>query len=202
MNVHPISVYVDGINPHQAFRRTVRTTTLAIHQAYYDELDHWTQLPDPDTKPTLDYGATIAAKTELLIVSDTPMPMRDAEALAEQVRDHHPRISEPDGPVGAIAVSGGRIHRDIDIDLTAHAADTTAPPIRHRDPEWEAHVAQTVITSRHPGETIEQIYSSAYDTDEHGRQRLRLFVANLGAPDQHTGWLMFGLAPDTAPAAP
>ncbi|WP_280395332.1 hypothetical protein [Nocardia brasiliensis] len=201
MRAVPLTIYGYGTDPRATFQRLTRHQAIEIEAAHAKELDHHFHSSDPSPAPVFDYGATIAAKldSELIVLADTPMPRTAAEQLADRIRAIHPRISDPRGPVGAIAVRGDTLYREIDIDLSPYTTGTDAEPVDPHDRAWQLQTLHTVMNNRYPGETVNDIYSDAIDIDDHGRQRLNLFVRTTGAPDQHTGWLYVAVVPATAP---
>lgn len=54
------------------------------------------------------YTGTIAEKDGWTVISQTPLPAEDAQALADKLlQEDDPRISDKWGPAGAIPIDGG-----------------------------------------------------------------------------------------------
>jgi hypothetical protein len=107
------------------------------------------------------YTGTIAEKDDYVIITDTPMGLRQAATLAADLMDRgDPRIDDKWGPAGAIAVR--RLTRKVTID---HLDGTTTNPAE-LDPQALAHI--TKIAEKHglisQEETVKAGHLVAYQT--------------------------------------
>ncbi|MFJ9521262.1 hypothetical protein ACIRPK_23805 [Kitasatospora sp. NPDC101801] len=168
MGAYDFTTYQTGTDASQAFRD-------AVEQAQY-EYGHG------------GYTGTIAEKDGYKVVSDAPLTMDEAEALANQIMsDHDHPLQDKHGPAGAIPVLTGERQVTVTIPFTAASYRTTA----------EAAAAVLAQEGRLlPGEDVAYGITGVYETcPRTGRIRKGSLTVPLnGGPLEHRGWLFFGYA--------
>ncbi|MFF4924303.1 hypothetical protein ACFY4B_27275 [Kitasatospora sp. NPDC001261] len=168
MGAVDFTAYQDGTDAAKAFRD-------AIEEARYQY----------GNRP---YTGTLAEKDDFQVITDTPLSMDDAEALAGRIMsdDRHP-VQDKYGPAGAIPVLTDQRTVTVTIPATAQGYRTTE------------EAALTVLADEGrllPGETVGYCITGIYShCPRTGRIRSGdLTVPLQGGPPEHRGWLFFGLA--------
>ncbi|MFD5451248.1 hypothetical protein [Streptomyces sp. NPDC127100] len=171
MGAYDFSTYQEGTGVENAFRA-------AVEDAQYEH-GHG------------GYTGTIAEKDEFTVITQTPMPLNEAEEYAAKlISADDPRISDKWGPAGAIPVLTDR--RRVEVTFTAD----DAPAGGFESLEKAAIAVLTARGELKDGERPAYGIQGMYERHPHtGRPYTgTLQVPLQGGPLEHTGWLFFGYA--------
>ncbi|MFG3336873.1 hypothetical protein ACGFZZ_33260 [Streptomyces tendae] len=171
MGAYDFSTYQEGTGVEKAFRAAVEDAQ--------DEHGHG------------GYTGTIAEKNAFTVITQTPMPLDEAEAYASNLMSaDDPRISDKCGPAGAIPVLTDR--RQVEVTFTTD----DAPAGGFESLETAATAVLTARGELKDGERPVYGIQGMYEVHPRtGRPYTgTLQVPLQGGPLEHTGWLFFGYA--------
>jgi hypothetical protein len=133
------------------------------------------------------YTGTIAEKHSFIVITPTPIPLDEAEELANRLVDEgDPRIDDKWGPAGALPTLTSERTVTLPIPESPHG---------HNSLKEAAEAALEKAGERREGEMITFGIQGSYTTTARGRVASGIVHIPLrGGPLHHTSWLFFGWA--------
>lgn len=134
---------------------------------------------DIQTLAPQSWWQTLADKAAYIVVEHEPLPQTRAVHLSRQLLRRE-QFAKPDGPAGAIPVTGGRRAHLIDIPPGVSATEWITDELSRRLTKGEKVTSASIAPH--------------WDVDARGNVRHGTVVVPTIGASVHTGWLFFGTA--------